>query len=82
MGLLWVPNATAKISVSKINSIVGSVNESVFKDTQTSGNLFKYDLWTNQYEFKLKTKDLSKGTYQITININDGTEYKVIIGLK
>jgi len=77
-----VPNATAKISVSKINSIVGSVNESVFKDTQTSGNLFKYDLWTNQYEFKLKTKDLSKGTYQITININDGTEYKVIIGLK
>lgn len=79
----YVSNAIAKIYLTKINNnIVGTEIEAVSTSSATEGNLFRYDVIENQYIFNLATKPLSTGTWQIRIELDDGTSKYAIIGLK
>jgi DNA-binding beta-propeller fold protein YncE len=79
----FISTATATITYAKLTgSVLGSDVEAVSTAASTTGNLFRYDLTSNQYIFNLSTKGLAAGTYQITAKINDGTSYAVLISLK
>lgn len=78
-----VPDAIANIYIAKVtDQVMGSVTEGLSTSAATSGNLFRYDSTEQQYIFNLNTKPLSKGTFIITVNLNDGTTYSVNISLK
>jgi len=79
----FITNAVAKILVTKIaNGDTGTEIEAVSTSAATTGNLFRYDLTSNQYIFNLNTKPLSLGTWQIRIELDDGTSQYVKIGLR
>lgn len=79
----YIPNATTKLYIAKVteNNV-----ETEFNATSTSsnsdGNIFKYDESDNQYIFNLRTKELTSGTYQLRIDLGDGTTNTVKINLK
>ena len=77
----FVLTAVAKIYLTKIgNGISGSELEAVSTSAATTGNLFR--LADSQYIFNLSTKPLSVGTWQIRIELNDGTSQLVNISLR
>lgn len=79
----FVTNAVANIYISQIsNNVIGTEIEANSTSSATEGNLFRYDLISNQYIFNLATKSLTAGTYQIRIELDDGTSKYVNIGLK
>ena len=79
----FVTNAIANIYVAKIsNGTTGTEMEAVSTSAATTGTLFRYDLTDNQYIFNLSTKPLSTGTWQIRIELNDGTSKYVNISLR
>lgn len=79
----FVTNAEAHISVTKVGAEPSVANEAVSTSAASTGDLFRYDVSANQYIFNLSTKPLASGSkYQITVSLNDGTSYSVIIGLK
>jgi len=79
----FITDAIAKIYVAKSSDgIIGTDMEAVSTNSATTGNLFRYDSTANQYIFNLATKTLTKGTWQIRIELNDGTSKSVNIGLK
>jgi HYR domain len=78
-----ITNATATLTYRKITSgIEGTVIEAVSTAKATSGNLFRYDTASKQYIFNWSTKGLTKGTYQLTINLGDGVTHTVLLSLK
>ena len=78
-----VTGAVARIYVAKISEgIAGTEMEANSTSAATTGNLFRYDSTANQYIFNLGTKSLSTGTWQIRIELDDGTSKYVTIGLK
>ncbi|MEM2915054.1 MAG: PxKF domain-containing protein, partial [Candidatus Bathyarchaeia archaeon] len=79
----YVTTATATIYLAKISGgVVGTEMEATSASAATTGNLFRYDSNDNQYIFNLKTKNLSAGTWQIRISLDDGTSKYVTISLK
>ena len=79
----YVRNAVAKIYVAKLtNAIWGDELEAGSTSAATTGNLFRYDTTAEQYIFNLGTKTLSAGTWQIRIELDDGTSKYVQISLK
>ena len=79
----FVSNAVAKIYLTKTSdSITGTEIEANSTSSATTGNLFRYDITENQYIFNLDTKPLTAGTWQIRIELDDGTSKYVTIGLK
>ncbi len=64
------------------DGVVGSEIEANSTSAATTGNLFRYDSTGDQYIFNLGTKSLSTGTWQIRIELDDGTSKYVTIGLK
>lgn len=79
----FVTNAVAKIYVAKISDrIIGAEMEANSTSNATTGNLFRYYSTSNQYIFNLGTKTLSTGTWQIRIELDDGTSKTATIGLK
>ena len=59
------------------------VDESVYTDPGTSGNVFKFDTLSQQYQYNWNTKGLASGYwYKIFVQLNDGTIQSVTIGLK
>lgn len=79
----YIPTAVAKIYLSKINdNVVGTEIEAESQGEANTGNLFRYDSVDNQYIFNLGTKNLSQGTWQIKIVLDDGTSKYVTISLK
>jgi len=79
----FVSTAVASITYAKVSgSVVGTEVEAVSTAASTTGNLFRYDLTSNQYIFNLSTKGLTTGTYQIKAILDDGTSQTVIISLK
>ncbi len=78
-----VSTAVARIVITKIdNGILGDEMEAVSTLAATGGNLFRYDPVEGLYIFNLSTKNLSTGTWQIKIVLDDGTSQSVIIGLR
>jgi hypothetical protein len=79
----FVTNAVAKIYLAKISSgITGTETEATSTSAATVGNLFRYDSTSNQYIFNLGTKSLSTGTWQIRIELDDGTSKSAKVSLK
>ncbi len=79
----FVTNATAKIYMAKISDgIIGTEMGANSTSKATTGNLFRYDSTSNQYIFNLATKTLSTGTWQIRIELDDGTSKYVTISLR
>ena len=78
-----VTDAIARIYVAKISDgILGTEMEANSTSAATTGNLFRYDAADDQYIFNLGTKSLSPGTWQIRIELDDGTSKYVNVGLK
>ncbi|MFZ5644743.1 MAG: PxKF domain-containing protein [Bacillota bacterium] len=79
----YVSKATARLYLAKItNGVPGSEIEATSPGSANSGNLFRYDSTDNQYIYNLRAKDLSAGTWQIRISLDDGTSRYVAISIK
>ena len=79
----FVDTAEAQLRLAKVtNSIVGDQTEAISSGDANTGNLFRYDAGTHQYIYNLATKNLSKGTWQLIIEIGDGTVHNAIISLR
>ena len=77
-----VQNATAKFSYVKIsNKVVNGAMKSSTTAAPTTGDLFRYD-GTSQYIYNWGTKGLTAGTYQLRIDLGDGSSRAVNISLK
>jgi hypothetical protein len=77
-----ITNAKATFSYTKVASSAGSVNEAVSTATADTGNTFRYDPTSNQYIFNWNTKGLTTGSYQIKVDLGDGVNRTVIVGLR
>jgi hypothetical protein len=71
-----VTNANATFSITKVDSMPdGSVNESPVDLPASSGNQFRLaDATSGQYIFNLSTKPLTQGTYNLKVNLGDGSD--------
>lgn len=78
-----VSTAAATISTAKYsNGVLGTELEAVSTSAATTGSWFRYDSTSSQYIFNLATKGLTTGAYQLTVKLDDGNAYKVVISLK
>ena len=80
----FVTDAIAKIFLQKLDNDLpdGDPIDGDSTSAATTGNLFRYDSDSQQYIFNLGTKLLSPGTWQIRIELDDGTSYIVNISLR
>lgn len=65
----YVANAVAKLYLSGAAGEIKAVSAGAAAEE----NLFRYDSEKNQYIFNLKTSVLSKGTWRLRIELDDGT---------
>lgn len=83
-----LPEEEAQVVVAKIylkkvsNTIAGDEVEAISTSAATTGNLFRYDPIAKQFIFNLGTKSLSKGTWQVRIELDDGSSKYINISLK
>ena len=78
-----IDTAQAQLRIAKVtNSVVGDYTEAISSGNSNTGNIFRYDTGTHQYSFNLATKNLSKGTWQIIIELDDGSVHNGIISLR
>ena len=79
----FVSNAVATITLAKIsNNIFGDEEVPLSTSNADVGNIFRYDLAKNQYIFNLSTKNLSLGSWQLKVKLNDGISYDIIIAIR
>lgn len=82
-GSAGVADAVAAIYLAKVsNDVVGTEVEASSTSAATTGNLFRYDVESGQYIFNLSTKGLSKGTWQLRVDLGDGVLRTVFFSLK
>ena len=73
----------ARIYLGKVSSgVLGSELEPVSTSAADAGSAFRYDPTSDQYIFNLGTKSLSQGTWQVRIDLGDGSTHLVLISLK
>ena len=78
-----IDTAEAQLRIAKVtNSVVGDQIETTSSGSSNTGNLFRYDTGTHQYSYNLATKNLSKGTWQVIIELDDGSIHNGIISLR
>ncbi|PYR48879.1 MAG: hypothetical protein DMF89_14380 [Acidobacteria bacterium] len=76
-------NLPALIHVSPVsNGVTGLELEAESTSAADSGNTFRYDAPSGQYIFNLATKTLAQGTWQIRIDLQDGSPHTVMVSLK
>lgn len=79
----FVSTASARIYLTKIsNGVIGDEIEAESVGKANTGNFFRYDSTNNQYIFNLRTKGLSKGTWQIRVLLNDEASHYTVISLR
>lgn len=79
----YVSTALANLTYQKItDDILGTFEEPISTSQANEGNIFRYDSTDNLYIFNLGTRDMAKGTYQLYINLDDGTVHPVRISIK
>ncbi len=78
----FISNALAYIYIAKISDIITGYQEAISVGEANIGNLFRYDSLDNQYIFNLGTKNLSVGTWQLSIKLDDGTGNNITVSLK
>lgn len=68
------PNAVISLTnVKMTGTIEGEVLESASTATPHSGDTLRYDSGSDQYIFNLSTKNLSAGTFKVSLNLGDGS---------
>lgn len=78
-----ITDATAKLVYAKIsNNVVGTDADAETTAAATTGNLFRYDATSDEYIFNWGTKGLTTGTYQLRIDLLDGTTNTVRVSLR
>jgi hypothetical protein len=78
-----ITNGVFKLYLTKLGSAAtGSDLEAVSTSAADSGNTFRYDSNTGQYVFNLGTKGLTEGTWQLRIDLGDGSTNTVQFSLK
>jgi hypothetical protein len=77
-----VSNAVATLTLQMIssNTLVGTPMDATAPGNADAGNLFRFD--GTEYIYNLSTTPLSTGTWQLQVNLNDGTVHTVAIGSK
>lgn len=79
----FVSSAVARIYLNKVSdSAIGQEVVAVSPGQANTDNLFRYDSAGGQYIFNLGTKSLSAGTWQIRIDLDDGSSQYARIALK
>jgi hypothetical protein len=75
---------TATLSLAKVSSgIDGSYLEATSTAQASTGNTFRYDAPSGQYNFNLSTKGLTSGTWRLRIDFGDGNpDHTVLISLR
>jgi hypothetical protein len=78
-----VTNLNAKLYLSQSSSVDPvEANEAISTGAADSGNTFRYDTSGHQYIFNLSTKNLTQGTWYLRVDLGDGVNHTVKIGLK
>jgi hypothetical protein len=78
-----ISDLDATFSYAKISDgTIGQINEGESAAVATSGNLFHYDTETDQYIYNWSTRGQTPGTYRLFIDLGDGVERSVDIGLR
>ena len=79
---LYVKNAIAELSLVNMTNNISTELNIVSRTAHSHKNIFRYDSENNQYIFNLNTKNLTSGTYQLRIELDDGTTKITTISLK
>jgi len=77
-------NIVANLTLQHIDGAV-PIGEPVEPNAPGEANVdgyFRYDLDSDQYIYNLSTKDLTTGTWEITVHLDDGSIQKTLFGLK
>jgi hypothetical protein len=77
--------ATASFTVTAAYSWSGflpPINAANTRATADAGNHFRYNPAARQYTYNWSTKGLAPGTYRLFLNLGDGVERTVDVGLK
>ena len=77
-----IADATAKLFHTKQGGSAAGELEAVSTSAADSGNVFRYDAASGQYIFNLSTKPLSDGWWLLRIDLGDGVQRTVRIGLR
>lgn len=78
----YVKNATAKLYIARVVKGKTGPEEKAYSRSFCIGNMFRYDRCTRQYVFNLYTKHLRAGTYQLRVDLGDGTVNTINITLR
>ena len=79
----YITSAYATLTITKISSsITGRYYDSSTTLPASSGYVFVYTENGHMYMYNLATKGMSTGTWQIRVNIDDGSYYTVNFSLK
>jgi hypothetical protein len=77
----WLANADCHLFLAKVeNQVVGTYQKAVSDDCSERGNTFRYE--DRRYEFHLRTKGLSKGTWRLRVTVNGALAHEANISLK
>ena len=80
----YFSTANATIMLQKFSDSVpdGEPIDAIPTGGSDSGNTFRYDSSDNHYIFNLNTKDLEQGTWQIIVDLDDGSLKTAFISVK
>jgi hypothetical protein len=76
----------ATVSFQHTSAVTLQVDESLYTDTPTPGNTFRYDATGRQFIYNWGTKGLATGNWTVTVTVKrqDGTSFthSVVVGLR
>jgi hypothetical protein len=79
----YAANVQAKLYLAQVtNGIVGTEFKAVSTSAASDENNFRYNASDKQYMFNLSTKNLKPGTYQLRVDLGDGSRNIVKVVLK
>lgn len=71
------------LAPQKGSGMSSPVDENVYPDAGTTGTIFKWDATSQQYIYNWNTKGFVSGYwYKIAVQIDEGSIFTVVIGLK
>ena len=75
--------ASPVLTIKKISSSVLGDELVELSPISTNGdNSFRYDTATNEYIYNLSTKNMSSGTWHLTVTLDDGEVYEVDVSVR
>ena len=79
-----ITTLVGSFSYARIGDLGSSatVNEDVLYSSPSAGNTFRYDPTSGQYLLNWSTKGLTSGLYQLNIDLGDGMQRVIKIGLR